>query len=305
MNEYPTNPWLQKSPSPSMSHDLDCYTQEFEELFSNKIGYRPCRIELDPVEWREIIDTSRVAVEPFGCAVSDRRWAAYDGVTYIQSERHLVDREALKAVSILTNIGFVWDDLDPALKDLDALLPQLRAICERYYCEEDAYWAYQSMRSWLINDRMLEDPDLTAAMCSDMDNYTRLRLIDCGIDWWMKMSYPIYRDLQLTELSRSGLAAQLVVRPVYVVNDLYSFAREYQLGEPINCYRICETGKEHVFREFFSARLNDLRHDIDTIKAFGGVARDVMLDLIYGHFQWQIQSERFEKTVNSVNYPLT
>ncbi|WP_280405131.1 hypothetical protein [Nocardia brasiliensis] len=282
-------------------------TERLNDLLLTETGYFPRSVELADTELREIITACNAAIAPFGRRVSDRRWISYLDVVHGQSERRVVDREAFKAVCILNNILFIWDDLDPRLKDLELLLPKIRAICERYYCNmDDVWWAYQGVRSWLVHDRSFSDSrELTSVMCRDLENYTRLRVTDLGPDWWMKASYPIYRDPDFTEHCRSGLAAWLTVRPLFIVNDLYSYDREHELGELKNCYNLCDVTDEHAFLEYFDARLYDLQHDIATIKAFDQITRDVLLDLIYGHFTWATKSDRYQGAVNTFNAPVS
>jgi hypothetical protein len=40
----------------------------------------------------------------------------------------MTDRQALKTVCVLNNVTFAWDDMDPAVQELDALLPELRYV---------------------------------------------------------------------------------------------------------------------------------------------------------------------------------
>lgn len=67
-----------------------------------------------------------------------------------------------------------------------------------------------------------------------MEQYFRFRVTDGGADFWLRMSFPIYRDDYFTEHWRSRLAARMTVRGLTVVNDAYSFSREQSLGQIAN-----------------------------------------------------------------------
>ncbi|MBL1096773.1 hypothetical protein [Streptomyces coffeae] len=278
-------------------------TRRFAELFDRRIGHRPVPRILTPEELREVIAACNAAVAPLGKTVSDERWISYmEVVCWSQSDRHLRDTEAFKAVCVLNCVTFVWDDMDPALHDFELFLPRLRAICERYYDEEDAWFAYEAARAFVTSDHMFRDSPLKAALCgTSPEQYFRFRITDVGVDFWMKMSYPVYRHREFTEHAKTGLAARMTTRGLAVVNDFYSYDREVSLGQITNCFRLCDVSDEGAFKEFFQDRLDDIAEDIRCIHAFDEVSRDILLDLVYGNFIWTTGSERYRAAVNHVN----
>ncbi|MEU5419153.1 hypothetical protein ACFY1P_11585 [Streptomyces sp. NPDC001407] len=286
-----------------MSRHLDYCTSRFGEVFARDIGYAPEMCGLTDSELRECIDACNAAVAPFGKTISDERWISYMGVVFwSQSARHIRDREAFKAVCILNCVTFVWDDMDPALHDFDLFLPELRGICERYYSEEDAWFAYEGARAFVTSDHMFRNSSIKEALCtSSPEQYFRFRVTDVGVDFWMKMSYPIYRNEQFTEHAKSGLAARMTTRGLAIVNDAYSFDREKALGQITNCFHLCDVDDAESFRPFFESRLADIVEDIRCIKAFDDVTRDVLLDLLQGNFTWTTTNKRYKAAVNDVN----
>ncbi|MBT2405888.1 MULTISPECIES: hypothetical protein [unclassified Streptomyces] len=278
-------------------------TRRFRELFTREFPHEPTMCELDDGELREVIDACNRAVEPLGKSISDERWISYmDVVRWGQSARHLKDIEAFKAVCILNCVTFVWDDMDPALHDFDAFLPQIRAVCEKYYEPEDAAFAYEAARAFVVSDHMFRDSDIKRALCTTSpEQYFRYRVTDVGVDFWMKMSYQIYIHPEFTEHAKSGLAARMTTRGLAIVNDFYSYDREIALGQITNCFRLCDVSDEREFRRFFDARLADIEEDARVIKAFDPLSRDVMLDLIYGNFIWTTSNKRYKAAVNNVN----
>lgn len=293
----------QAKPARGMAQYQDYGIRRIDEVFAEHIGDRPERIELSEAELREVIDACNEVIEPFGKTVSDRRWVAYLDPLWNQSSRHLVDRAALKGVCVLQNIAFVCDDLRVS-HGLDAVLPRLRLMCERYYQGEDVWWAYEGARSWMVSDQMFREHPARELLCGDLDRYWRFRVVDGGVDWWMKMSYPIFRDPAFTEHAKTGLAARLATRGLMAVNDFFSYDREKGNGEINNCFLLCDVDYEEEFYPFFEARMDEIIDDIRCIKAFDQVTREILLDLIYGTFLWECASERYADAVSPLNEPL-
>ncbi|WP_431774428.1 terpene synthase family protein [Streptomyces cucumeris] len=289
--------------TPSLLPYREECTRRFAKLFAHRIGHRPVPLRLAPDELREVIAACNAAVAPLGATVSDERWISYlEVVCCSQSARHLRDMEAFKAVCVLNCVTFVWDDMDPALHDFELFLPRLRGICERYYDGEDAWFAYEAARAFVTSDHMFRDSPLKAALCgTSPEQYFRFRVTDVGVDFWMRMSYPVYRHREFTEHAKTGLAARMTTRGLAIVNDFYSFDREASLGQITNCFRLCDVSDRAAFEEFFQDRLDDISEDIRCIKAFDEVSRDILLDLLYGNFIWTIGSERYRTAVNHVN----
>ncbi|MEU8828385.1 terpene synthase family protein [Streptomyces sp. NPDC048636] len=280
----------------------DC-TRRFAELFAGRIGHRPVPRALTPDELREVITACNAAVAPLGATVSDERWISYlEVVCRSQSTRHLRDMEAFKAVCVLNCVTFVWDDMDPALHDFELFLPRLRRICERYYAEEDAWFAYEAARAFVTSDHMFRDAPLKAALCgTSLEQYFRFRVTDVGVDFWMRMSYPVYRHREFTEHAKTGLAARMTTRGLAVVNDFYSYDREVSLGQIANCFLLCDVSDPAAFEKFFQDRLDDIAEDIRCIGMFDEISRDILLDLLYGNFLWTVGSARYRAAVNHVN----
>lgn len=278
-------------------------TARFASLFDRYVGYEAQKVPMTDAELREVIDACNHAVAPLGKSVSDKRWISYmDVVRWSQSARNIKDMEAFKAVCVLNCITFVWDDMDPDLHDFGLFLPEVRAVCDRYYAPQDAEFAYEGARAFVTSDHMFRDAPLKQVLCSTSpEQYFRFRVTDVGVDFWMKMSYPIYRHPDLTEHSRTGLAARMATRGLAVVNDFYSYDRERALGQITNCFRLCDVADEVDFRRFFQARLEDMAEDLECIRAFDTVSRDVLLDLIQGNFVWTTQDRRYQAPVNDVN----
>lgn len=287
----------------SMMHYWEESTRRFRELFTRDFPHEPRMCVLDDAELREVIDACNRAVEPLGKTISDERWISYmDVVRWSQSARHIKDIEAFKAVCILNCVTFVWDDMDPALHDFDAFLPQIRQVCEKYYEPQDARFAYEAARAFVVSDHMFRDSDIKKALCTTSpEQYFRFRVTDVGVDFWMKMSYQIYRQAEFTEHAKTGLAARMTTRGLAIVNDFYSYDREIALGQITNCFRLCDVSDEREFKAFFEARLADIEEDVRCIKAFDPVSRDIMLDLIYGNFVWTTSNKRYRAAVNDVN----
>ncbi len=281
----------------------DHITRRLEETFARHIGEPPQPCSLTETEFREVLDVCNTAVAPLGRAISERRWKSYTGVVIAaQSARRLCDQEAFKAVCALNNVTFVWDDMDPALHNFELFLPEVRKICDRYYRGEDAAHAFEAARTWITSDHMFRDSPIKRVLCStSLEQYFRFRVTDVGVDFWLRMSSPIYRDARFTEHCRSGLAARMATRGLVVVNDAYSFARERASGQPSNCFHLCPAGDDSVFHAFFEALLDGLVEDITCIKAFDEVTQEVLLDLIYGNFLWTANNERYRQPVNDVN----
>ncbi|MFB7946360.1 hypothetical protein ACFC6L_15745 [Kitasatospora phosalacinea] len=278
-------------------------THRFAELFSRHVDHPQQKVALTDAELREVIDACNRAVAPLGKSVSDKRWISYmDVVRWSQSARHIKDMEAFKAVCVLNCVTFVWDDMDPELHDFDLFLPQLRAVCERYYDATDAEFAYEGARAFVTSDHMFRDSPLKRVLCTTSpEQYFRFRVTDVGVDFWMKMSYPIYRHPEFTEHAKTGLAARMTTRGLAIVNDFYSYDRENALGQITNCFRLCDVEDENDFRRFFQDRLDDMTEDVECIKAFDDVTRDVLLDLIHGNFVWTTRDRRYRAAVNDVN----
>src|SRR4051794_39265377 len=98
-----------------MARHLEYCTRRFEETFAQLLEYRPRPVRLSDAELREVVDACDAAIAPLGATVAEERWIAYNGVvTAAQSARHVVDRQALKAVCVLNDLTFACDDLDPA-----------------------------------------------------------------------------------------------------------------------------------------------------------------------------------------------
>ncbi|MEV6132823.1 terpene synthase family protein [Streptomyces violaceusniger] len=287
----------------SVRPHLEECTGRFQEMFDRYVVTRPTKVELTDAELREVIDDCNAAVAPLGKSVSDERWISYMGVVlWSQSPRHIKDMEAFKAVCVLNCVTFVWDDMDPALHDFGLFLPRLRAICEKYYSPEDAEVAYEAARAFVTSDHMFRDSPIKAALCTTSpEQYFRFRVTDIGVDFWMKMSYPIYRHPEFTEHAKTSLAARMTTRGLTIVNDFYSYDREVSLGQITNCFRLCDVNDETTFKEFFQARLDDMIEDIECIKVFDQLTQDVFLDLIYGNFVWTISNKRYKTAVNDVN----
>ncbi|MFD8199867.1 terpene synthase family protein [Streptomyces sp. NPDC003470] len=278
-------------------------TDAFAGLFDRYVGYEARKVPMTDAELREVIDACNRAVAPLGKSVSDKRWISYmDVVRWSQSARHIVDMEAFKAVCVLNCVTFVWDDMDSALHDFGLFLPQLRSVCERYYSPQDAEFAYEGARAFVTSDHMFRDSRLKTVLCgTSPEQYFRYRVTDVGVDFWMRMSYPIYRHPQLTEHAKTGLAARMTTRGLAVVNDFYSYDREHALGQVTNCFRLCDVSDEDDFRRFFRARLDDMAEDLRCIRAFDDTTRDVLLDLIHGNFVWTTRDRRYQAPVNDVN----
>ncbi|MEU3752695.1 hypothetical protein AB0H17_07975 [Streptomyces olivoreticuli] len=278
-------------------------TDRFAGLFSRHLGYEAQKVPMTDAELREVIDACNRAVAPLGKTVSDKRWISYmDVVRWSQSARHIKDMEAFKAVCVLNCITFVWDDMDPALHDFDLFLPEVRAVCDRYYGEEDAAFAYEGARAFVTSDHMFRDSPVKKVLCATSpEQYFRFRVTDVGVDFWMKMSYPVYRHPELTEHAKTGLAARMTTRGLAIVNDFYSYDREAVLGQITNCFRLCDVTDAAGFRLFFDARLGDMSEDMECIAAFDDTTRDVLLDLIHGNFVWTTRDRRYQAAVNDVN----
>jgi hypothetical protein len=289
-----------------MARHLEYCTRRLRETFARLLQYRPRPVGLADAELREVIDACDAAIAPLGAAVAVERWIAYTGiVTAAQSARHLVDRQSLKAMCVLNNLTFACDDLDLASHDLGAILPELRKICASYYNEDDAWHAYEAGRVLVTQDHMLRDSPIKTVLCTTSpEQYFQFRVVDVGIDFWMKMSYPIYRHEPLAEYAKSGLAARLTTRGLTVVNDCYSYDREAALGEVVNCFHLCDLADDASFHDFFEARLNDIAEDIRCIKAFDEITREVLSDLLYGNFLWSTSCHRYAGGVNHVNAPI-
>ncbi|MEU1482130.1 terpene synthase family protein [Streptomyces sp. NPDC005760] len=285
-----------------MRHWNQC-TRKFTEVFEQHIGYMPQMVPMTDTELREVIDACNTAVAPFGKSVSDERWISYmDVVRWSQSARHIRDMEAFKAVCILNCVTFVWDDMDPALHDFDVFLPELRKICEKYYDEDGAQFALEGARTFITSDHMFRNSPIKEVLCNTSpEQYFRFRVTDVGVDFWMKMSYPIYRHREFTEHAKSSLAARMTTRGLAIVNDFYSYDREISLGQITNCFRLCDVSDQDSFEEFFQRRLDDIVEDVECIKSFDDVTRDVLLDLIYGNFIWTTSNKRYKAAVNNVN----
>lgn len=278
-------------------------TRRFAEAFDKHIGYQPQFVPMTDAELREVIDACNTAVAPLGKQVSDERWISYMGVVrWSQSASNIRDMEAFKAVCILNCITFVWDDMDPSLHDFDLFLPEVRKVCEKYYRGEDVWFAYEAARAFITSDHMFRGSPVKEVLCSTSpEQYFRFRVTDIGVDFWMKMSYPIYADPQLTEHSKTGLAGRMATRGLTIVNDFYSYDRELSLGQITNCFRLCDVSDDDEFDAFFQARLDDIVEDMEVIKSFDDVTRPVLLDLIHGNFVWTISNKRYRTAVNDVN----
>ncbi|MFG2499351.1 terpene synthase family protein [Streptomyces sp. NPDC048441] len=278
-------------------------TDGFAALFGRHVGYEAQKVPLTDAELREVIAACNTAVAPLGKSVSDKRWISYmDVVRWSQSARHIKDMEAFKAVCVLNCVTFVWDDMDAALHDFDLFLPQVRAVCERYYSPEDAEFAYEGARAFITSDHMFRDSLLKKVLCgTSPEQYFRFRVTDVGVDFWMRMSYPIYRHRELTEHSKTGLAARMTTRGLAIVNDFYSYDREQALGQITNCFRLCDVTDEAAFRSFFQARLDDMAEDMECIRSFDDTTRDILLDLLQGNFVWTTRDRRYQAPVNDVN----
>ncbi|WP_374985336.1 hypothetical protein [Streptomyces fradiae] len=278
-------------------------TERFAALFARHVPHGAEKVPMTDAELREVIDACNRAVAPLGKTVSDKRWISYmDVVRWSQSARHIKDMEAFKAVCVLNCITFVWDDMDASLHDFDLFLPRVRAVCDRYYTPQDADFAYEGARAFVTSDHMFRDAPLKRVLCgTSPEQYFRFRVTDVGVDFWMRMSYPIYRHPALTEHSKTGLAARMATRGLAVVNDFYSYDRERALGQITNCFRLCDMADEADFRRFFQARLDDMAEDLECISAFDDVTRDVLLDLIHGNFVWTTRDRRYQAPVNDVN----
>jgi cyclooctat-9-en-7-ol synthase len=286
-----------------VAHRLPECTDRFASMFARHLGYEAQKVPMTDTELREVIEVCNRAVEPLGKAVSDKRWISYmDVVRWAQSARHIEDREAFKAVCVLNCVTFVWDDMDPALHRFDLFLPQLNAVCARYYDREDAAFAYEGARAFVTSDHMFRDSPIKKALCSTSpEQYFRFRVTDVGVDFWMKMSYPIYRHPEFTEHAKTGLAARMTTRGLAIVNDLYSYERENALGQITNCFRLCDVADDDAFHRFFEERLGDMTEDIACIKAFDEITSDILLDLLHGNFVWTTRDQRYKAPVNDVN----
>ncbi|GAB2713225.1 hypothetical protein [Nocardia thraciensis] len=293
-------------PAAPLGPDLDLHrgyiTRRFEETLTQHIGDPPQPCTLTDAEWREVIDTCNTAVAPLGRTIPDQRWRVYTGVTLAaQSSRHLTDRQGLKAVCALSNTTFVWEDMDSALHNFDAFLPELHAICDRYYPAADSPQAYEAARVFITSDHMYRDSPIMRTLCTtSLEQYFRFRVTDVGADCWMRWSYPIYRDREFTEHCKSGLAARMVTRGLTVVNDAYSFRREQSWGQLNNCFYLCPLDGDGL-GAFFDTLLDGIAEDIACIKSFDPITRDVLLDLIYGNFIWTRDSARYRQPHNDVN----
>ncbi|WKK22974.1 hypothetical protein QZH56_30185 [Streptomyces olivoreticuli] len=298
----PAAPALATVPAGMAPYWQEC-TDRFAGLFSRYLGYEAQKVPMTDAELREVIDACNRAVAPLGKTVSDKRWISYmDVVRWSQSARHIKDMEAFKAVCVLNCITFVWDDMDPALHDFDLFLPEVRAVCDRYYGEEDAAFAYEGARAFVTSDHMFRDSPVKKVLCATSpEQYFRFRVTDVGVDFWMKMSYPIYCHPELTEHAKTGLAARMTTRGLAIVNDFYSYDREAVLGQITNCFRLCDVTDAAGFRRFFDARLGDMSEDMECIAAFDDTTRDVLLDLIHGNFVWTTRDRRYQAAVNDVN----
>ncbi|MFF1303022.1 hypothetical protein [Streptomyces sp. NPDC058307] len=288
---------------PGMMRHWKESTSRFAEAFEQHIGHLPQMVPMTDAELREVIDACNAAVAPFGKSVSDERWISYmDVVRWSQSARHIRDMEAFKAVCILNCVTFVWDDMDPALHDFAVFLPELRKICQKYYDEEDARFAYEGARAFVTSDHMFRNSPIKEVLCNTSpEQYFRFRVTDVGVDFWMKMSYPIYQHPEFTEHAKSGLAARMTTRGLAIVNDFYSYDREIALGQITNCFRLCDVSNQDAFDEFFQERMDDIVEDIQCIKSFDEITRDVLMDLIYGNFVWTTSNKRYKAAVNNVN----
>ncbi|WP_246530639.1 terpene synthase family protein [Streptomyces bathyalis] len=258
---------------------------------------------MSDAELREVMDTCNRAVAPLGKDVSDKRWISYmDVVRWSQSARHIKDMEAFKAVCVLNCVTFVWDDMDPALHRFDLFLPQVSAVCERYYAPQDAAFAYEGARAFITSDHMFRDSPIKKTLCSTSpEQYFRFRVTDVGVDFWMKMSYPIYRHAEFTEHAKTGLAARMTTRGLAIVNDFYSYERENALGQITNCFELCDVDDDKDFERFFEERLKDMTEDIECVKAFDETTADILLDLLRGNFVWTTRDRRYKAAVNDVN----
>lgn len=291
------------SPRTGMARHLPACTDSFASLFSQHLTHEAQMVPMSDAELREVIDTCNRTVAPLGKEVSDKRWISYmDVVRWSQSARHIKDMEAFKAVCVLNCVTFVWDDMDPALHRFDLFLPQLSAVCDRYYAPGDAAFAYEGARAFVTSDHMFRDSPIKKTLCSTSpEQYFRFRVTDVGVDFWMKMSYPIYRHPEFTEHAKTGLAARMTTRGLAIVNDFYSYERENALGQITNCFQLCDVDDDNDFQRFFEERLKDMTEDIECVKAFDETTADILLDLLRGNFVWTTRDRRYKAAVNDVN----
>jgi hypothetical protein len=256
------------------------------ETFARHIGRasEPCVVT--DAERHEVADVCETMAALMGRSGTDQVWRTLTAAAEVSTNaRHLVDREAFKGACIMLAVATMWEDTDPDSHDFDAVLPELRKVCARYYRDEDAWHSFEGMRTFLTYDHMFRDSPVARALCSaSLEQYFRFRVTDFFLDAWLRVSYPIYRDAMFAEHCKSGLAARMTVRPTVVANDALTFAREKSKGEFVNCFHLAPPDDGADFRRFFDGILDGIVDDITCIKNFDPVTRDVLLNVIYGNF---------------------
>jgi len=276
--------------------------RSFLQLFS-EFTTAPRKHALTSDEVAEVLEISNALAQLFNVCVPQERWLVYmDMACWLTSARHLKLREVFKGICAINNLTFFWDDLhDEFLPHESLVLEEAYKVCERYFPRQVVDSTYFYIQQWLEFDSFTRNSPLRELLCqASLESYWEFKLIDSGVPYWLGITAPVYDDPGMVRIIRTGLPAQLLLRPIMVVNDVYSYDKEKQLGEVSNFLYHANVAEEREFRALFEHHLQQMRRDIMAMKWLGERLNNILLDLIYGHFLWSDSTYRY-KQVNRLN----
>lgn len=263
-------------------------------IFSNNISI-PLKIELSNKEIIEIINRSNKLANIFKTNINDNRWLTYiDMSCWMVSNKNLKNRKSFIGSVILNNMTFFWDDIKDDLVENKTyiILNELYEVCKDYYNVRYIKKVFEAAEQWITHDTYFRVHETKKLLCNNLHTYWQYRLIDSGTHYWMKITAPIYENEEYIKLVDIMILSQLVLKPFMVVNDICSYYKEKYYNECSNFLNITNDINRH---------LEDIKHDIKCIKSFNKDISNILLDKIYGHYIWAINTDRYKNNINNIN----
>jgi hypothetical protein len=207
---------------------------------------------------------------------------------------HDINLKSFIGSVILNNMTFFWDDIkdDLVLNKKSIILNEIHEICKEYYEIEYVEKVFEASEQWINHDTFFRTHKSKKLICNNLHTYWQYRLIDSGTHYWLKITSPIYKNEEYSKLVDIMILSQLVLKPFMVVNDICSYYKEKYFNEYSNFLNVTNN---------INKQIEDIEHDIECIKSFDNDISNILLDKIYGHYIWAINTNRYKNNITDIN----
>lgn len=213
---------------------------------------------------------------------------------WMVSNKYLKSRKSFIGSVILNNMTFFWDDIkdDLVLNKKSIILNEIHEICKEYYEIKYVEKVFEASEQWINHDTFFRTHKSKKLICNNLHTYWQYRLIDSGTHYWLKITSPIYKNEEYSKLVDIMILSQLVLKPFMVVNDICSYYKEKYFNEYSNFLNVTNN---------INKQIEDIEHDIECIKSFDNDISNILLDKIYGHYIWAINTNRYKNNITDIN----